>query len=210
LRVLIAVGLIVAGVSLCAWAGKKKEQQTSFHFSMKSWSVRAGIVLCVLAGVGGSMINLGLVFGAPILEQASHHAVPEWHRTNALWLPLLLSGFGPTALYCSYRLQVNHTWGNYARLTVWSYWGLALLMGVLWFGSVEVYGVAAGWIGDWGPVLGWPVFLSTSIATANVWGILTGEWKEASPTARRIMRWGLALLIASIFILGFQSGRAQP
>lgn len=202
LTVMAGVVVSLGGVALCAWAGKKKEGKPDSGPEQKSSGLRSGILFCVLSGLGGSMINLGLVFGAPIVDQARRHGVSALHQGNAVWLPLLFCGFLTTSLYCCRLLQANRTWPRFLDRQRRSHWFLALLMAVLWFGSVEVYGIAVVRLGNWGPVLGWPVFMSSAIVTANVWGLLTAEWKDAPRDARRLMFTGITVLVAAIFVLG--------
>jgi L-rhamnose-H+ transport protein len=141
------------------------------------------------------MINVGLVFGEPLIVQAARAGVPALHQANPVWLPLMFAGFAIPSVYCGHRLTVNATWGRFSAAGTGLYWGLALLMALCWFGSVEVYGIAAGRLGPWGPVLGWPIFLATSIITANLWGVITGEWRHAAAGAQRLMLAGLSLLV---------------
>jgi L-rhamnose-H+ transport protein len=208
LGVIGAVTIIFAGVALCAWAGKKKEKYSNAPETAKSSGSRIGILLCMLSGVGGSMINLGLAFGQPLAEAARGHGVPSMNSANAVWLPVMLSGFLPNAFYCIYLLHAHRTWSKYGEREGFSHWVLAFAMAGLWFGSVEVYGIAADRLGSWGPILGWPVFMSSAIITASLWGLLTGEWKGASAGARRLMFAGVSLLVGAIFILGM-SGRVE-
>ena len=74
-------------------------------------------------------------------------------------------------------------------------------MALCWFSSVELYGISAARLGQAGPVLGWPVFLSSSIATANVWGAVTGEWHHSAARAKKLMSAGIGVLIAAMFTI---------
>ena len=122
------------------------------------------------------MINVGMVAGARIASFAAENGAQQVNRTNAVWLPLLFAGFIATAAYCALLLTKRGRWRQFWAPRTTFYWGLALIMALCWFGSVELYGIGAAKLGQAGPVLGWPVFLSSSIVTANVWGAATGEW----------------------------------
>jgi L-rhamnose-H+ transport protein len=76
-------------------------------------------------------------------------------------------------------------------------------MAALWFGSIEVYGRFSSSLGPLGPVLGWPIFLSCSIVSANVWGYLLGEWDKAPKRPRLVMGCGIAVLITAVFFLSY-------
>jgi L-rhamnose-H+ transport protein len=193
-----SIGIVLAGVGLCSYAGSRKQPDEG-SASSGFWT---GMLFCAGAGIGGSMINIGMVFGAPLAETAAVRGAPSPHETNAIWLPLMVAGFGATSVYCVRLLNRNGTWSRFRRH---GHWLLATAMAVCWFGSVELYGIAAASLGSYGPVLGWPMFLSSSIITANVWGLATGEWAQAAARARRLMFTGVGVLVAAIFVLGFSS-----
>ena len=68
-----------------------------------------------------------------------------------------------------------------------------------------MYGVGATELGELGPVLGWPLFMSLIVITATVWGIATGEWRGAGKQPLRLMGLGVAVLVVAIFVLGISS-----
>jgi len=73
----------------------------------------------------------------------------------------------------------------------------------MWIVSFYLYGMGAAKLGKWGVVVGWPLFISLSIAVGNLWGILRGEWQDAPRSARILLYRGLfVLLIAVITIAG--------
>jgi L-rhamnose-H+ transport protein len=88
--------------------------------------------------------------------------------------------------------------------TAWLY-GLTLVMGLLWGGSIFVYGSAAPKLGMLGPAIGWPLSLSVGLLTANVCGILAGEWRFSRSVERLFMGAGLLVLILAIVTLGWSS-----
>jgi L-rhamnose-H+ transport protein len=82
-----------------------------------------------------------------------------------------------------------------------SHWALAAMMAVLWFGSTLLYGLAASQLGTWGPILGWPFFMSLIVITATILGMFTGEWKDGGALPIRIQWTGVTVLVLAIFIL---------
>jgi L-rhamnose-H+ transport protein len=80
------------------------------------------------------------------------------------------------------------------------------MMGVLWFGSTLIYGAATAELAGLGPILGWPLFMSSIIITSNVWGFVTGEWKTAGKKALTTMLTGILFLILGFVALAL-SGR---
>ena len=66
-RILAGVAVILAGIILFALAGSRKEQsEGSRQTGAQSRSrFRKGLVICLLAGIFGPMINFAFVYGAP-------------------------------------------------------------------------------------------------------------------------------------------------
>lgn len=190
--------IVLSGVGLCSYAGSLKSAERSISAA----NPQIGLLICILAGVGGAMVNVGMVYGAPLARLASSHDGPSSQQTNLIWLPLLVAGFLVTAIYCSWLLTRNDTWRLFAAPSSLSHWLLALIMAVCWFGSVELYGGAVAGLGRLGPVLGWPIFLSSSIAAANIWGFATGEWRQVKGNPLRLMLAGIGALVAAMFVLG--------
>jgi L-rhamnose-H+ transport protein len=193
--------IVLLGVGLCSYAGSLKSAERSSSAA----SPGVGILLCILAGVGGAMINVGMVVGAPL---ASLHNIPSSLQTNLIWLPLLGAGFLTTAVYCSWLLTRNGTWRLFAAPASFFHWFAALTMAVCWFGSVELYGRAVAGLGSLGPVLGWPIFLSSSIVSANMWGFATGEWLHVRGRPLQLMLAGIGILVAAMFVIG--SAHSSP
>ena len=78
-------------------------------------------------------------------------------------------------------------------------------MAAMWIGSFYFYGAGAARLGRLGTVIGWPLFISLSIAVGNIWGLWRGEWKESPQDARRLLNQGLAILIVAIVTLAISN-----
>ncbi len=203
MAVIGGVILLLLGVGICAVAGRRRE--AVLGMSAGKPSVKKGILFCVLSGLGAALVNLGLAFGQPLLEIAEAAGAATVWAANAVWMPLTLAGSIPNIAYCAYLMRKNGTTDRYGRTGTGSYWALAALMGVFWFGSVVLYGVSAGKLGELGTVLGWPLFMSLIVITATVWGILTGEWKGTGRRPLQVMMGGVAVLVVAIFVLAAAS-----
>jgi len=196
--VLGSIVLILLGVMLCAAAGKMQEKSAAQLTGSQKRNSR-GLLLAILCGLCASFMNLGVAFGAPLVEAAHSFGANRLYAVNVVWLPLLLAGAVPNVVYCAWLLKRNSSGSRYRAGR--SHWVLAALMAVFWFGSTLLYGVAAGQLGAWGPVLGWPLFMSLIVITATMLGMLTGEWKDCGGFPIRIQWAGVTVLVLAIFIL---------
>jgi len=124
-----------------------------------------------------------------------------------LWAIIMGAGFLPNALYCGWLLIRKQSWQKFAARESVSYLGWTFIMGILWTGSLIVYGSGVNKIGALGPSLGWPILSSVNIVTSNLWGVITGEWRGAGREAARIMMIGILILVLAIVIFGWASAK---
>ncbi len=196
--VLVGVGLVLVGVMVCAIAGRRREKALQLGAGRKNTTV--GLVLAILCGFGASFVNFGLAFGAPLVASARMLGARALNASNAVWMPLMFAGALPNLFYCLWLLKRNRTGGKFPLGGV-SHWALALVMAVCWFGSTLLYGLSTVELGGWGPILGWPLFMSLIVITASLLGVFTGEWKNSGASPLRIQWSGVTLLVLAVFIL---------
>jgi len=200
LTVIAGVVLVVAGVSICAVAGRMRERALG-SVEQHKMSFSAGLACAVLSGVCAAAMNFGVAFGGALSKMAEAEGASHVWSINSVWLPLMMAGAIPSLFYCPYLMKKNGTSGNFSLPGTSSHWFLALVMAVLWFASTIMYGVASGRLGELGAVLGWPLFMSLIVITASVLGIVTGEWKNTGKTPLRIQMAGAGTLVLAVLVL---------
>lgn len=204
--VLGAIVFVLLGVMLCAIAGRMREGPASQSVSSQKRTSQ-GLLLAILSGLCASFMNFAIAFGTPLVEVARSFGASRLNAINAVWLPLMLAGAVPNVLYCAWLMKRN---GSAQRYRVGhSHWALATIMAIFWFGSTLLYGLAAGQLGSWGPILGWPLFMSLIVITATSLGMFTGEWKDCGPVPIRIQWAGVTVLVLAIFVLAGSSRYLQ-
>lgn len=209
--IFLGVGLVLAGIVLCAVAGREKEKefqvapQAGPKESEKRISFKAGLIICILAGLGSPFINFGLAFGTPLTERALELGVSKASQANVIWAPLVSASLVPYLIYCIYLWRKNRSFHNYALPGTGAYWVFGAIMGVLWFGSTAIYGASASHLQAMGPILGWPLFMSSIIITSNIWGFATGEWTGTTRKPRLIILAGIFVLILGFVALAVSS-----
>ena len=193
LLTLLCLGVMLAGVVACSFAGKWQESGLSRkgHYSR-------GVLICVASGVFSAFGNLGLTFAGEITKRALALGVPEATAPNAVWtlltLPLFLCNFG----YSLFLLRKNRTGKGFRILArPWNYL-LALSMGLLWMGGLALYGSGTRKLGAVGTSLGFAIFMSSTVLIASTLGIVTGEWRNAPAKAMKQMGFGVVLLLIAI------------
>lgn len=198
--ILAGISFMLVGTAACGVAGSRRDKERNVSPSVGTTRKRIsrGLVLCILAGVLSPLENVALAYGAPLIKRAAELGVEPASRTNVIWPLVLTATMVPYLAYCFFLWRKNKSWRLFAAPKTGHYWLLGFLMGILWTGSVILYGYSSTLLGRLGPALGWPLFMSVIIVTSNVWGILTREWKG-------VTRRAFGTMLAGIFslVLGF-------
>ena len=185
--------LMVTGVVVCCWAGRRRErEQKADAATTTARSYVAGVSLAALAGLLAPMLNYALAFGDNLIHEAILQHTLRADAPYAVWPIALAGGAVPNILYPLWLLQRNKTWVNFRP--VWPEITLGMIMGLLWMGSVAIYGTATTLLGVLGASIGWSIYQICIIVMANVSGWIAGEWKGVSQGSKIILWNGLLLL----------------
>lgn len=195
-----ALIVMLAGVVLCSFAGNWKEQG-----SAKQKNYKRGVLTCIASGTLSACGNLGLSFAGSITQKALELGVSPTAAPNAVWTLLTVPLFLCNAGYAVYLLTKNRTGANYRAPRQGRNMLLAISMGVLWMGGLSLYGSGARKLGQMGTSVGFAIFMSSTVLTATLVGILAGEWRDAPTPAKRKMSLGVGLLVAAIVCLAVNS-----
>jgi L-rhamnose-H+ transport protein len=202
LTIIAAVVTLLVGLALVAVAGKERDRShSSARPSVHDGGFAVGLAICIFSGVFSAMLNLGFAFSQPLMQAAVTVGAKVSGALNAVWAIALAGGFIPNAIYTGYLLTRNKTWGHFTLPRTSLCWLVGLMMAVLWYGGILLYGRGATGIGKLGPVIGWPLFMAVIILTSSIWGFITGEWRAASGRAKQLMKVGLVVLIVASALL---------
>jgi L-rhamnose-H+ transport protein len=205
--VMLGVLVALAGTALVSWAARERdsERQKSKVQPGDRPSARnliLGLALCVSSGLLSSSGNLGLAFGSQLSQKAAELGAGPTGSASAVWSVILIPVFLCNFLYSLYLLRKNRTAPLFRARGTGHYWGLAALMGILWMGGMGAYGAGALGLGSLGTSMGFILFMSSMVITANVLGVLTGEWRGASHWTTCLMTAGIVVLLLAIVVVG--------
>jgi len=211
--IVLGTAIAIVGIAWCGYAGilrersereqGKKGEREMVGQARPFW---VGLALCAGAGLLSAVFNIGYSSAQGVMEAAVHFGNSAFAGSNLVWQLMLASGAAANLGFCAHQFKRNRTWSRYSKEKTLPLFLLSVLMGLLWGGSIFVYGSASPKLGRLGPAIGWPLSLTVGLLTANACGILAGEWKFARGTDRAWMGSGLAVLLAAILVLGW-SGR---
>ncbi len=194
------LALVVFGVSFCALAGRRREQELDSRSISGQGSFKFGLACALGSGMLASMMNLGISFGGSLLKLAADHGASSLWCANIIWPPLLAAGAIPNIAYCLYLIRKHRVTARHSGENLLYSWTLSVLMGVLWFGGHLLYGMGISFLGALGPTLGWPVYMSFLVISAGLYGFAAGEWRRVKVGPIRLQLVGMAILCAAVFI----------
>ena len=199
--------IVLVGIAMTAQAGRLKEAalKSDAGGTGLGQAFLPGLIICLLSGITSPMLNFSLTFGADIAKRAQELGATGASANNAIWAPAVTAGALVNILYCLWLLARNRTAGLFTKPGTGNYWLLCIAMGAMWMGGIAAYGMGAAKMGRLGASLGWPLFMSTIIVTANVWGWITKEWQGAGSKAVKWMIASLVVLFVAISIFGYSS-----
>ena len=195
LTLFAGVLVFLIGVALCGAAGMLRDKAAIQGSNLKV-PVR-GYAFAIAAGVMSAIFNIGFTLALPISATGKAMGLSDFAATNCIWLLMLGAGSIPNIVYCFALMRKNGTGPLLTGPSASRGWMLALVMGLLWGGSIFLYGAAVPRLGDIGPSVGWPLSLAVGLAVANAMGLLLGEWKGAPAAAIMRMRWALLMLLVA-------------
>ena len=204
---ILVLGIVtmLAGISLCSWAGKLKDgelrsaSEGADHPSRRSYSL--GLLLCILSGVFSACANLGFAFGAKVTSLATRWGTPQRYASIPLWSVMMLPLFLCNASFCFYLLFKHRSMDRFLVPRTHHYHFLTGSMAVMWLVGMFIYGFAANKLGPAGISTGWAILMSSIVIVANLWGLTTREWRGTSLRVKRNMSLGLFVLVVAIFII---------
>ena len=192
---------LLIGVAVCGRAGRMRdgEQQTPGTVPL------AGYLFALAAGVMSAVFNIGYALALPISDTGVGIGLSRFTATNCIWLLMLGAGSIPNIVYCMLLMNRNQTAQLLYAPASWPSWGRSSVMGLLWSGSIFLYGAATPRLGAFGPSVGWPLSLAVGLLVANLMGVLLGEWRGAASRPVKWMWIGLAILLAAIVLCGIST-----
>lgn len=195
----LGVAAFLAGVWQCGAAGRMRDSGGDPSAKAGAASA-AGYLFAAGAGVMSAIFNVGFSLAAPIAGTAERFGYSPFTANNCIWLLMLAAGAIPNAGYCIALMRRHASFGLYSMGRPGRAWALSVLMGLLWGGSIFLYGAATPLLGDIGPSIGWPLSLAAALLLANVMGVLLGEWRQAGAESIAKMRSGILILLAAIVL----------
>jgi L-rhamnose-H+ transport protein len=190
----IAIIGVAGGMKSAALSEEEKRE------AVKDFNFPKGLAIALLAGFMSGCFNVGLEFGKDI---NFGELTDPMFRTLPATLLVTFGGFITNAIYCFYQNQVNKTWGDYKKSSVWGNNLLfCLLAGALWYSQFFGLALGKGFLTE-SPTLmtlSFCILMALNVVFSNVWGIILKEWKGCSSKTIAVLICGIVVLVISCFL----------
>lgn len=201
LTLFAGIAAFLAGVAFCGKAGLIRDGR----IPAAGGHALAGYIFAAVSGIMSAIFNVGYTLALPIADAGVALNHSSFAATNCIWLLMLGAGAIPNLFYCAFLLQKNRTAHLFVGNAAWRPLGLSVIMGLLWGGSIFLYGAATPRLGELGPSVGWPLSLAVGLLIANLMGLWLGEWKGVDRSGRRAMHVGILLILGAIVLCSVSS-----
>jgi len=169
-----------------------------------------GLTVAIVSGVLSACFNFGLEAGKSMADVANNvwtAANPGQgeflYRNNVVYIVILWGGLTTNLIWCLILNARNKTFGDYGnkRTPMLSNYLLCALAGTTWFLQFFFYGMGESKLGN--GASSWILHMSFIILIANMWGLVSNEWKGVSSKTRKTIIAGVATIILAVLIVGY-------
>lgn len=169
-----------------------------------------GITVAIISGVLSACFNFGIEAGKPMAEAANkiwEAANPNEGKflfgNNVIFVVILWGGLTTNLIWCMILNARNKTFGDYTnkKTPLTKNYLLCALAGTAWFLQFFFYGMGESKLGN--GASSWILHMSFIILVANMWGLLSNEWKGVSKKTLSTIIIGVAIVIAAVLVVGY-------
>lgn len=184
--------------------GARADNATEYKFGL-------GLTLAIISGLLSACFNFGIEAGKPMAEvantlwkNANPNSTTEFlFRNNVVYVVILWGGLTTNFIYCMILNARNRSFNDYAdqKTPLLKNYLLSALAGTTWFLQFFFYGMGESKLGN--GASSWILHMSFIILVANMWGIVSKEWKGVSKKTRVTLIAGLATIIVAVLMVGY-------
>jgi L-rhamnose-H+ transport protein len=217
----VLAGLLVCiiGIIIAGKAGMMKEKElktdrpvTDAHgtTTKTEYKFALGMTVAIISGILSACFNFGLEAGKDMAAAANaqwvakHPCQGEFlYRNNVIYVVLLWGGLATNFIWCMILNARNKSFGDYTnkKTPLLRNYLFAALAGTTWFLQFFFYGMGESKLGN--GASSWILHMAFIILVANMWGIISNEWKGTSKKTKQTIAIGIAVIILSVLVVGY-------
>ncbi|RZM29948.1 MAG: L-rhamnose/proton symporter RhaT [Pedobacter sp.] len=213
---LVLIGLLVCviGIIVCGRAGALKSKDLAATGTVAAenaeFKIGLGLFVAIVSGILSACFAFGIDAGKDMANEANeiwkstHPGSGEFlYQNNVTYIIILWGGLTTNFIWCMILNARNKSFGDYTnkKTPLLSNYIFSALAGITWFLQFFFYGMGESKLGN--GASSWILHMAFIILIANVWGLVLREWKGVSKKTFATILTGIALIVLSIFIVGY-------
>ncbi len=203
----VLLGVIFNGKAGLLREAKEVSEEAS---DSKEKSMGKGIIIAIFGGLLATGFSYANAAGRPAIHAASQASGnPEWITAVVVMFIIYLSGALFVLPYFVYQLSRKKLWPKFNTPHLTRNIGMVSIMAVLNFAASASFAYAAFLLGQAGNTVGYAIFNTVCVVVAILSGLITGEWKKASPNTTAFLYLGLVAMVIGVVIIALGNGLAQ-
>ena len=234
---LVGVGVCLAGIAVCGYAGVLRERAATqwdgrpaaepvggegglaakpgdgagqagadqpSDPAADELDLRKGLLVALVSGTLSACFAFGLAAGGPISAAAEAAGAHPLFQNNATLVVILLGGLTTNGLYSLYLNARHRTFSDYRTpdKPLLGNYAWASLGGLTWYLQFFFYGMGETLLGERFAFASWTLHMAFIILSSTAWGLYYREWATAGDASRRMLWWGLGLIVGSTVLIG--------
>jgi L-rhamnose-H+ transport protein len=208
---LLGIVIALAGIAVVAMAGRAKEREATGAnpTSITEFNLRKGFLIALFSGIMSGCFAWGLDAGQPIrVASLAAGTAPLWQGLPVLCV-VLSGGLTTNLIWCAILIKKNRSAGQWIGVPSGAGSGAPLLRnyllsalgGALWYFQFFFYTMGESQMGRYA-FSSWSLHMASIILFSTLWGFALREWAGSSTRTRRLIWFGIGMLVGSTILIG--------
>lgn len=201
--------IVIIGIILVSSAGFGREKMLNLNNELEkkkqaSGNFSRGLLLVILAGLLSGCLSLAFVYSqGPVIDHAKEQGVSDITANFTVWALCILGGGLVNVLYAVYLMAKNNSWKLlFSRKDELLFGAIA---GVQFITSIILLGKGMIFLGALGASIGVGIQQSLQVIGNQLVGFIGGEWKGVYGRPRKLMYFGLGVILISVAVLAYSN-----
>jgi len=237
--VLLGIVVAMVGIAISGMAGMSKEREQPEEqkkAAIREFSFVKGFWVATFCGIMSACMSYGFDAGQPIQAVAVKYGAPETWSHLPVLIIVLAGGFTTNFIGCMALNIAHRSWGDYFnpikkspasenpssavaavhnpgttshRVPMLTNYAFCAAAGTTWYLQFFFYGMGTSRMGRFN-FSSWTLHMASIIIFGTLVGLGLAEWKGVSSRTRALMVFGLVVLVASTFVIGYGNYLAKP
>lgn len=212
--ILAGVAVCLAGITVCAAAGVRKERELPAEAkteTIREFNFPKGVLVALFAGVMSACMAFAIAAGKPIAQLAVDRGTAELWQNGPVFIVIFAGGFTTNCLWCLFLNARNRSGRDYinaAGSPLSMNYLFSAMAGITWYLQFMFYGMGTTQMGRY-DYASWSIHMAFIIVFSNLWGLYFHEWKGTSRSTHHLVFTGIVVLVFSTLVIGGGNYLAQ-